>query len=140
MEHSGTFWNILHIYIHSGQTDRQTLGLVELLKIFYIKEATQAEAAAAPAVGLQPPSTGDPAASTNDKNDGGDYDVIFDAQVGEVNQEPVPEVLGRSVPAVHELQHQPQRVQSGCALASSDYQEEELHVSLQCGGWYVVGC
>ena len=60
--------------------------------------------------------------------------------MGEVNQEPVPEVLGRSVRAVHELQHQPQRVQSGCALASPDYQEEELHVSLQCGGWYVVGC
>ena len=64
MEHSGTFWNILHIYIHSGQTDRHTLGLVELLKIFYIKEATQAEAAAAPAVALRPPSTGDPTPMT----------------------------------------------------------------------------
>ena len=74
---SGTFWNILHTfwnilehstYLHTfwtdGQTDRHTLGLVELLKIFYIKEATQAEAAAAPAVGLQPPSTGDPTPMT----------------------------------------------------------------------------
>ena len=57
--------------------------------------------------------------------------------MGKVNQESVPEILGR--PERH-LLHQPQseRDQSQCSPASPHHQEEELNVSLQCGGWYVL--
>ena len=57
--------------------------------------------------------------------------------MGKVNQESVPEILGR--PERH-LLHQPQseRDQSQRSSASPHHQEEELDVSLQCGGWYVL--
>ena len=57
--------------------------------------------------------------------------------MGKVNSEPVPKILGRSVRGI---QHQPhsERDECQCPPASPDHQEEELDVSLQCRGWYVV--